>query len=160
MRRRWSFVLAVAASVGSSVLVIAQPPGGPGGPGAGGPGARGPGGGLGERRPNPLIEALDTDHDHTISADEIKAASAALLTLDMNKDGQLSSDEYRPAGAGGPGGPGAGGPGAGGPGASGPGAGGPGPGGPGTGGPGAGGPGAGGPAPSDCSATGFRIAGR
>ena len=119
MRRRWSFVLAVAASVGSSMLVIAQPPGGAGGPGAGGPS-----GGLGERRPNPLIEALDTDHDHNISADEIKAASAALLTLDKNKDGQLSSDEYRPAGAAGPGagGPGAGGPGAGGPGAGGPGA--------------------------------------
>ena len=140
MSRNWSFMLSLAASLGSSLLVVAQPPSGPGvgGPGAG-PG--GPGGGAGERRTSPIIEALDADHDHNISAEEIKDAVVALLTLDKNKDGQLSPDEYRPAGAGGPGagGPGAGGPGAGGPGAGGPGAGGPG--GPGAGGRQGGGPG-------------------
>ncbi len=150
MNLKRSFMLAIAASLGSSLLVIAQPPGGPGagGPGAGGPGAGGPGAGGpgGERRPNPLVEALDVDHDHNISAEEIKGAVMALLTLDKNKDGQLSSDEYRLAGGPGGAGGGGGGPGAGGgPGGGGPGGGGPGGGGPGAGGPGPGGPGSGGP---------------
>ncbi len=103
--RKPSFMLATIASIGASVLACAQPPGAEG-PGFPGGGNGGPGG---ERRPNPIIEALDVDHDRNISAEEIKAAATALLSLDKNKDGQLSVDEYRPAGAGGPG---AGGPGA------------------------------------------------
>lgn len=45
---------------------------------------------------NPLMDALDPDHDHVISAEEIKSAIAALLKLDKNKDGQLTEDEFRP----------------------------------------------------------------
>ena len=43
-----------------------------------------------------------------ISADELKNATSSLSTLDQNKDGQLTEEEYRPqggrGGAGGPGG--------------------------------------------------------
>lgn len=74
-----------------------QPPGGPGG------------------RPRmipPLMEALDTNRDGILGADEIKNATNALLKLDKNTDGQLTQDELRPTrppggrGPGGPGGPG------------------------------------------------------
>ncbi len=68
-----------------------QPPGGPGGPG-----------GFG--RLNPILQALDTDGDGELSAEEIKNASKSLLKLDKNGDGKLSADELRPAGFGGPGG--------------------------------------------------------
>jgi Ca2+-binding EF-hand superfamily protein len=44
-----------------------------------------------------LAAALDADHDGTISAAELRSASAALKTLDGNGDGQLSPDELRPA---------------------------------------------------------------
>jgi Ca2+-binding EF-hand superfamily protein len=57
-------------------------------------GGRGPGrGGF----PNPLVNALDGDHDGIISAAEIQNAPAALRTLDKNGDGQLTMDELRPA---------------------------------------------------------------
>jgi len=56
--------------------------------------------GKGERPqgppPPPLLEALDTDKDGTISADEIDKASAALAKLDKNNDGQLGPREYGP----------------------------------------------------------------
>jgi Ca2+-binding EF-hand superfamily protein len=42
----------------------------------------------------PIIVALDADRDGFISAEEIKAAPRSLLTLDKNKDGKLSKDEY------------------------------------------------------------------
>jgi len=48
-------------------------------------------------RINPLVQALDTDKDGEISADEIAKASVALKTLDKNGDGKLSGDELRPA---------------------------------------------------------------
>jgi hypothetical protein len=47
--------------------------------------------------PDPLVAALDTDRDNTLSATEIAAAAKALLTLDRNSDGQLTSDEMQPA---------------------------------------------------------------
>ena len=128
--KRWMWTLGAIVAAGAT-LAIAQPPGGPGGGGPGGPGGR---------RPMPVIEALDADHDGVISAEELKNATAALLTLDKNKDGKLTEDEYRPSGGpGGPGGPGGrGGPGGDGPGErAGGGRGGPGgPGGPGGEGPG------------------------
>lgn len=44
---------------------------------------------------NPLIHALDANHDGVIDAQEIANAPAALNTLDYNHDGQLTRDEYR-----------------------------------------------------------------
>jgi hypothetical protein len=70
-------------------------PGGPGGPG---------GGGRGRHRPPPplIIGALDANHDGIIDSNEIANASAALLKLDKNGDGQLTAEEYlgpKPPGA-------------------------------------------------------------
>jgi hypothetical protein len=64
--------------------------GGPRGPRS----ARGPGG---PRRPAPLLQALDANHDRVISAEEMANAPAALKALDKNSDGQLTRDELRPA---------------------------------------------------------------
>lgn len=52
-----------------------------GGPGFGGPGRE------------PLMAVLDANHDGVIDASEIANASTALLTLDKNADGKLTSDE-------------------------------------------------------------------
>jgi hypothetical protein len=46
--------------------------------------------------PSPLIRALDVNHDGIIDSNEIANASAELLTLDKNGDGQLTRDEYGP----------------------------------------------------------------
>lgn len=46
--------------------------------------------------PNPLIAALDKNGDREISAEELAAATASLLTLDKNGDGKLTDDEIRP----------------------------------------------------------------
>ena len=111
----WTLGVLIAAGTSSA---MAQPPGGPGGPGGGGPG--------GGRGRSVIIEALDTDHDGVISPEEIKNATVALLSLDKNKDGKLTDDEYRPAGGGGGRGPDGGGPEGRGPGGDGRGPGGPG----------------------------------
>lgn len=52
----------------------------------------------GMMRMDPVLAALDADHDGTISAAEIANAPAALRTLDRNGDGRLTEDELRPAG--------------------------------------------------------------
>ena len=61
-------------------------------------------GGFGRGRrggiPDPLLRALDTDRDGSLSAEEIAGAPAALATLDTNADGRLSNDELRPTGRG------------------------------------------------------------
>jgi Ca2+-binding EF-hand superfamily protein len=44
----------------------------------------------------PIVAALDTDKDGTISASEIAAAATSLLKLDKNGDGQLGPREYNP----------------------------------------------------------------
>jgi len=75
----------------TAVAVNAQEAGGP--PGNGGPGRM-----RGHRPPPPVIAALDANHDGVIDADEIASASAALKTLDINGDGQLTRDELRPQG--------------------------------------------------------------
>ena len=56
------------------------------------------------RPPNPLMEALDTNHDGVLSAEEIAAAPTSLKKLDKNSDGQLTEDELRPPPPGGRGG--------------------------------------------------------
>ena len=68
-----------------------------GGPGQGGPGDRGGFGGRGGfRPPNPVMEAIDTNKDGALSADELKNASKALAALDKNKDGKIDQEEMRP----------------------------------------------------------------
>lgn len=54
--------------------------------------------------PPPLITALDADRDGIISAEEIENAPTALLTLDKNKDGELTREELHPHGPPPPGG--------------------------------------------------------
>lgn len=58
-------------------------------------GGRGDRGERGEHRPMvpPLMAALDANQDGTVDAAEIQNASAALLKLDKNGDGQLTRDE-------------------------------------------------------------------
>jgi hypothetical protein len=65
------------------------------------PGADSPDGGSPDGRhrrppPDPLLIALDSNHDGVLSADEIAGAAKALLTLDKNGDGQLDQSELRP----------------------------------------------------------------
>ncbi len=114
--KRFSFVALGLLVIGCGVAAWAQPPGSPGrggqgrgGPERGGPehGGRGADGPRGERHgpadghpqgSHPVMEALDANHDHVISAEEIQAAAVALLKLDKNGDGELSEDEFRPVG--------------------------------------------------------------
>ena len=49
-----------------------------------------------EANRDPLMRALDLNHDGTLSPDEIFVSSKSLLTLDANHDGQISSAEMRP----------------------------------------------------------------
>lgn len=51
-----------------------------------------------DRQPprRPVLEALDLNHDGQLSSDEIEKAPQSLLTLDRNHDGQLTPDEYLP----------------------------------------------------------------
>ncbi len=53
--------------------------------------------GMNFMRFNPLLAAIDTDHDGVLSADEIKNSAVALRKLDKNGDGKLTQDEMRPA---------------------------------------------------------------
>lgn len=51
----------------------------------------------GQQHPRIVLEALDLDHDGSLSPQEIEAASSSLQTLDANGDGQLSFvDELTP----------------------------------------------------------------
>ena len=86
-------VIVLGATLATASLLSAQttPADGPRGPG--GPGGRGPGG----RGGHPIVRALDADQNHEISATELANASAAILTLDANKDGAVSADELHPA---------------------------------------------------------------
>lgn len=64
-------------------------PDGKGGPMGGPPPGHGP---------PPLVAALDTDKDGTLSAGELKAAPDTLLGLDKNADGEISPQELFPHG--------------------------------------------------------------
>ena len=48
--------------------------------------------------PNPLFDALDTNHDGTISAEEIANASVSLKVLLKNGSDHLTRDDLRPSG--------------------------------------------------------------
>ena len=50
----------------------------------------------GSPSPRLVLQALDTDGDGTLSADEIQRATDSLLKLDRNHDGRLTPDEYLP----------------------------------------------------------------
>lgn len=52
--------------------------------------------GGGAPPPRLILQALDTNGDGQLSAAELEAASTALLKLDRNHDGQITSDEYSP----------------------------------------------------------------
>lgn len=91
----------IILSLGTSVAVMAQPPGAPRGERPG-PGGFGPG--PGGRPPLPIVDAIDKDRDGILSKDEIEAATAALMTLDKNGDGKLTEEEFLPLRRG-PGGP-------------------------------------------------------
>lgn len=99
MKRHVAVYVCFAAllSIAGTTYVMAQPPAdgpprGPGNPGGQG-GQRGPGPG-GPR--SQLMEALDTDKDGTLSADELKNATTSLAKLDKNNDGKLTQEEIRP----------------------------------------------------------------
>ena len=55
----------------------------------------GAGNASGMLRLDPVMNALDYDHDGILSAAEIASASGALKTLDKNADGVLSADELQ-----------------------------------------------------------------
>lgn len=100
MKAKLITILALALALPASVLMAQSdgsqgqnppPPAGNDGPPGGGPRAH-----RHRHPPMPLIQALDTNHDGILSADEIANAPANLLKLDKNGDGQLTPDEYLP----------------------------------------------------------------
>ncbi len=91
MKTTMKTMLTLLALGASAFILNAQDSGGP--PPGGGPGGMGP---RHRPPPLPLVTALDANHDRVIDAGEIANASAALLTLDKNGDGELTPDEYLP----------------------------------------------------------------
>jgi hypothetical protein len=84
----------IAAALGLAAFSAVAQDNNNDGPPGGGPGNHG---GPGRHHPPfPLIGALDANHDHVIDSNEIANASAALLTLDKNGDGVLTTNEYLP----------------------------------------------------------------
>src|SRR5690348_14115801 len=101
MKTTTKTILAMLALSASALLANSQDFGGPPPDGNQGPRGMGPGNGSegrSNRRPPPiaLIDALDTNHDGIIDANEIANAPAALKKLDKNGDGKLTPDELRP----------------------------------------------------------------
>jgi len=65
------------------------------------PARQGGPGGFGPPRGFAIFQALDTNHDNTLSASEIDAAPAVLTAMDKNGDGKVTADEMpMPAGRG------------------------------------------------------------
>jgi caffeoyl-CoA O-methyltransferase len=81
-----------------AVAALAQRPAAQPGERDGGQGRRG----APPPPPSRLMEALDTNHDGELSAEELAHASQAFLKLDKNGDGKLDRDELRPHAPGGP----------------------------------------------------------
>lgn len=92
-----------ADEIKKSAAAASQPNAMGGREGFGREGGRGGREGMGRGGPgglDPLVTALDLNHDGTLQSDELAAAPASLRTLDKNKDGQLTGDEYRQMGPG------------------------------------------------------------
>jgi Ca2+-binding EF-hand superfamily protein len=88
-------IMVTMLALGASAFVASAQDNNDGPPGGGGQG--GPGGpGRHHHPPLPIVSVLDVNHDGIIDSNEIANASAALLTLDKNGDGQLTTDEYLP----------------------------------------------------------------
>ena len=83
-----NFLFAVLLGGASATPLLAQGP-------AGGPP---PGGGHGQHHapPSPLFDALDTNHDGVISADEMSNAATSLKTLLKNGATELRREDLRP----------------------------------------------------------------
>jgi len=98
-------VLAVAVMMSMAAVTLAQPPGNPG-VGAGQPPAGDPSQLV--PPPNPMFDVIDADGDGVITIRELRRAVAALKTLDIDQDGQITREEASgPGSLGGPAGPGA-----------------------------------------------------
>jgi hypothetical protein len=52
--------------------------------------------GAAKRPFDPVMKALDANEDFSLSAAEIANAVVSLSALDLNKDGKLTEDEFRP----------------------------------------------------------------
>ena len=90
---------ALIVSTAIVTTAFAQPPRGQDGPP--------PHGHEGGPPRNPVLEALDQNHDHELSSEEIKNATTSLLKLDKNNDGMLNDADLGhmgPPHSGGPGG--------------------------------------------------------
>ena len=94
MKTKLITTLAALVLGASTVFTAAQDSGGPPSDQSGASGGRP--GGFHHPPPLPLIIALDANHDRVIDSNEIANASTALLTLDKNNDGQLTTNEYLP----------------------------------------------------------------
>ncbi|MDB2686043.1 hypothetical protein N9Y42_02425 [Mariniblastus sp.] len=112
---KFLLMFAILATISMSSLAHAQEPSGQrgergqrgeagqrgGGGQRGGAGQRGGGGQRGgaergQRPLSPMMTALDTDKDGTLSSKEIANAATALKTLDKNEDGVLDATELAP----------------------------------------------------------------
>jgi len=92
-------IILTVLTLGASAFIASAQDNNDGLPGGGGLGGQsGVDGPEGHHRPPPLpiVTALDVNHDGIINSNEIANASAELLTLDKNGDGQLTPDEYLP----------------------------------------------------------------